>query len=245
MPLYRVTLAYDGTGYQGWQVQSGAPTVQGHVEAALARLAKTPVAVVGASRTDAGVHAHGQVAHFRLEHPILPEGLLRGLNAILPRDVRCVEAAVAEENFHARRSATSKTYRYFLDTRPVPSPFRIRFALHYPYPLDRGALAEGARLLVGTKDFAAFRASSCEAKTTLREVTASRFFENEGELVYEVAASGFLHHMVRNFVGTLLEVGRGKREPRHVEELLASKDRKQAGPTAPPRGLHLVRVDYR
>jgi len=244
MPLYRATLAYDGTEYQGWQVQANAATIQGTLATALARLAKCPVSVVGASRTDAGVHALGQVAHFELENTIPPEGLLRGLNSILPEDIRLLEAAFAPPGFHARKWARSKTYRYHLATQKVPSPLRLRFVHHHPHPLDRAAMAEAAALFRGTRDFAALRASSCEARTTVREVSVSRFLEEGSELIYEVAANGFLHHMVRNMVGTLLEVGRGRLALTQIEALLAQRDRRLGGPTAPARGLHLMRVEY-
>ena len=244
MPRYRVTLAYDGTAYRGWQAQPAAPTIQATIESALARLAKEPVRVVGAGRTDAGVHAHGQVAHFVLPHPIPPDALARGLNALLPFDVRCLDAATAPDDFHARKSARSKTYRYFLDRAPVPTPFRVRFTLHHPYPLDRDAIENAASAFIGRKDFAAFSASASEARTTVRHVTVSRFLDEGGELVYEVAADGFLHHMVRNIVGTLLEVGRGKLSAGDVARILASRERGRAGPTAPARGLHLMRVEY-
>jgi tRNA pseudouridine38-40 synthase len=244
MPLYRLRLAYDGTDYHGWQIQIGARTVQETLESALARLAKHPVRVTGASRTDAGVHAHGQVAHFVLDQSIPPGGLVAGLNSILPRDIRVSEARFAPEGFDARRSARLKTYHYHLDTGSVPSPFRARYAHHHPHRLDREAMAAAAGLLAGTKDFSAFRAAACEAKTSVREVTVSRFFEDAGELVYEVSANGFLHHMVRNFVGTLLEVARGRLRPDDIHHFLEGKDRTRVGPTAPARGLHLMRVDY-
>jgi tRNA pseudouridine38-40 synthase len=241
---WKTVLAYDGTAYKGWQIQDGADTIQGRLEAALARMAEAPVRVVAAGRTDSGVHAWGQVAHFRLERSIPPEGILRGLNALLPSDIRVLSVSETDDTFHARRSARSKTYRYFLDRSKVASPLRSRFTLHYPHALDRAAIEDGAARLVGEHDFAGFRAASCRAKTTVRRCGRSCFFDSGDELVYEIAANGFLHHMVRNIVGTLLEIGRGKRPPSGIETLLASKDRTGAGPTAPARGLHLVRVDY-
>lgn len=244
MPLYRATLAYDGTEYEGWQVQPNAPTIQGVLEAALTRMAKHPVSVVGASRTDAGVHACAQVAHFAIDSTIPPEGLMRGMNSLLPEDIRVLEASFAPPGFHARKSARSKTYRYYIDTAPVPSPLRIRFVHHYPHRLDRAAMAEAAKLFLGKRDFAAFRASSCQARTTVRELTVSHFLEEGSELIYEVAANGFLHHMVRNMVGTLLQVGRGRLEPSAIGALLEQRDRRGAGPTAPARGLHLMKVEY-
>ena len=239
-----MTVAYDGTAYQGWQLQPEADTVQGRIEEALSRMAKSPVRVTGAGRTDSGVHARGQVAHFELEREIPEEAIRKGLNSILPDDIRVLSAERAPADFHARFSARSKTYRYVLDLSEVASPLRCRFALHYPYPLDRGSLDDGAARIAGEHDFEGFRAASCRAKTTVRLCTTSRFLEEHGELIYEIAASGFLHHMVRNLVGTLLEIGRRKRGPDSIDRIFSSRDRSEAGPTAPAKGLHLMRVDY-
>ncbi len=240
-----MVLAYDGTSFQGWQVQRSADTVQGRLEAALTRMAKGKIGVVGSGRTDAGVHALAQVAHFRLEHPIPPSGILKGLNAMLPPEIRVRDVLVAPDGFHARYSASSKTYAYRLDRQPVTLPFRSRFTFHYPHPLDAQALDDAARRFEGEHDFRALRASSCGARTTTRRIFSSVFRHENDELVYEVTATGFLHHMVRNIVGTLLEVGRGKRVPASLDALLEGGDRTLAGPTAPAKGLHLVRVDYR
>jgi tRNA pseudouridine38-40 synthase len=244
MSLYRITLAYDGTGYQGWQVQPNQPTIQGRLQACLERMASHTVSVVGAGRTDAGVHAHGQVAHFVLDPSIPPDGLLRGLNSVLPEDIRVREADLAPDGFHARYSARSKTYRYYLDCSPVALPFRSRFTHHYPHTLDLEAMERASEQFTGRKDFAAFCAAASEVKTTERECTVSRLIEQGNELVYEILANGFLHHMVRNIVGTLLEVGRGKLAPEDIDRLFESRDRRLSGPTAPARGLHLMRVDY-
>jgi tRNA pseudouridine38-40 synthase len=241
-----MTLAYDGTEYHGWQLQAGpdTDTVQGRMESALSRMAKAPIRVTAAGRTDRGVHAFAQVAHFRLERPIPVEGIVKGLNAMLPADIRVLSVAEVEDGFHARFGARSKVYWYFLDRARVASPLRTRFTLHYPFPLDRDALDRAAEAIVGEHDFAGFRASSCNARTTTRLCTRSAWRERDDELVYEIEASGFLHHMVRNLVGTLLEVGRGKRPPETIDAVLRSGNRTEAGPTAPPQGLHLVRVDY-
>lgn len=237
-------LAYDGTAYHGWQLQPEAPTIQGELERALGRMAKTPVRVTGAGRTDAGVHASGQVAHFDLDGPIPAEGILKGLNTLIAEDIRVLGVEEVDDGFHARYSARSKTYRYYLDPSPVASPLRGRFTLHYPHELDRDAMGEAASKFRGEHDFAAFRAASCSAKTTRRYVSLSEWVEEGRELVYQVAASGFLHHMVRNLVGTMLEVGRRKTRALSMAAILESRDRSQAGPTAPPHGLHLERVDY-
>ena len=237
-------LAYDGTAYHGWQVQPTGDTIQGRLEDALERMAKTPTSVTAAGRTDAGVHALGQVVHFQLDHPIPADGVVRGLNTLLPADIRVLDAAEAPGDFHARYSARSKTYRYHLERAPVPLPFRSRFCAHYPHELDRDALDRAARLFEGEHDFAAFRASSCNAKTTVRHVFEAHWLDCDTELVFEVTATGFLQHMIRNMVGTLLEIGRGKRRVDSITSLFASGDRTEAGPTAKAKGLHLVQVDY-
>jgi tRNA pseudouridine38-40 synthase len=244
MPKLKATLAYDGTAYRGFQLQPDGDTIQGRLERALGDMAKEPVRVTGAGRTDSGVHAEGQVIHFSLPRPIPPRGLLEGLNSMLPEDIRVLSVSEVDERFHARFDARSKTYRYHLDRSAVPSPFRCRFAVHHPFPLDRPALDRAAGLLAGEHDFAAFRASSCTARTTTRRCLLSRFRDEGQELIFEIEANGFLHHMVRNIVGTLLEVGRGKRSSSSIDSLFASRDRGEAGPTAPAKGLHLVRVDY-
>ncbi len=244
MPKLKITLAYDGTAYRGFQLQPGEDTIQARLESALSQMAKEPIRVTAAGRTDSGVHAWAQVAHCCLPRPIPPRGILEGLNSMLPEDIRVRFVSEAEDDFHARFDARSKTYRYYFDRSPVPSPFRARYTLHYPYGLDREALDRGASHFLGERDFAAFRASSCRARSTVRSCIRSTFLDEGGELVFEITATGFLHHMVRNLVGTLLEVGRGKREPSSLESILASRQRSEAGPTAPAKGLHLVKVTY-
>ena len=239
-----MVLAYDGTAYQGWQLQPDARTIQGELEKALERMAKKPVRVTGAGRTDAGVHARGQVAHFDLEQTIPSAGMVKGLNTLIPSDIRVLEVAEVDATFHARYSAKSKTYRYYITPNPVASPFRNRFTLHYPHDLDRNRLREAATTFLGKHDFAAFRAAACNAKTTTRVVSVSEWVEERGELIYQVVASGFLYHMVRNLVGTMLEMGRKKTSVCSMFRILDSRDRTQAGPTAPPHGLHLESVSY-
>lgn len=241
---FKLLLAYDGTAYSGWQVQPGANTIQARLGEALSRMAKREIKATAAGRTDAGVHALGQTAHFDLEHRVPPEGLVKGLNSMLPLDIRVRAATEVDSSFHARKSARSKIYRYHLDRSDVSLPFRNRFAHHYPHPLERAALEEAAALFVGEHDFAGFRAASCNAKTTVRNVLAASFVDEGCELVFEIRADAFLQHMVRNIVGTLLEVGRGKRTPASIAALLERGDRKLAGPTAPPQGLHLIEVFY-
>ncbi len=246
MPLYRVTLAYDGTDFLGWQRQ-GAPsrTVQGELETALARLAGGPrVVVTGAGRTDAGVHALGQVASFDLPREVGGPELRRALNGLLPGDVRVLEASLAPEGFHARRSAVSKLYRYTLDCSPVRLPQRRRYAAFVPHPLERADVELAAALYLGRHDFAALASSGGSARTSVRTVQLSEVrFEAEG-LVYEVAADGFLRKMVRSMVGGLLAVGCGALAADERARLLEARDRRRWPAPAPACGLTLVRVDY-
>ncbi|HEU5394541.1 MAG TPA: tRNA pseudouridine(38-40) synthase TruA [Candidatus Methylomirabilis sp.] len=240
----RLHLEYDGSAYAGWQVQPDRPTVQGTVQAALARLTGGPVKVVGAARTDAGVHALGQVGNFRTESRHSCATVHRALNALLPRDIAVREVTEVPHAFDARRSATGKTYRYALLVRPDPSPLHRAFSLHVPPPLDVPAMAKAAAALLGRHDFSAFRSASCEAAHPVRSVWEARFLEEPPCWHFVVSAEAFLQHMVRSILGTLLEVGRGKRAPDEVAAILASRDRARAGPTAPAHGLCLMRVHY-
>jgi tRNA pseudouridine38-40 synthase len=254
VPLYRITLAYDGTDFQGWQAQRpGARTVQGEVERALARLAGNQrVAVHGAGRTDAGVHALGQVASFELPRDIPPDELLRALNGLLGEDVRVVDADRAPAGFHARKSARSKTYRYLLDTGGAALPQRRRTVTHTPWPLDESLVERAARIYVGRRDFASLASSGGSVKTTERTVKRSdaRFVprrdgvRGERTLVYEVEADGFLRKMVRSMVGGLLAVGRGALGVDDLARALEARDRRCWPAPAPACGLTLVRVDY-
>ncbi len=255
MSTFKLTLAYDGTDYVGWQRQAAGVSVQGCLESALGDLEGAPVPVVGAGRTDAGVHALGQVAGARLGIRIDPEALARAVNARLPADIRVVGSEAAADTFHARFDAVAKSYRYRLLHGPVMSPFLRRYAWHLREPIDVEAMAEAGRMLVGEHDFAAFQAAGARVRTTVRTVfgltvraapAASTGAETgcADATVIEVRGSGFLRHMVRTLVGTLVEVGRGRRAPREVERVLASADRAAAGPTAPPRGLFLIGVEY-
>ena len=257
MPLYRVTLAYDGTDFLGWQLQRTASpassrsggtgrTVQGVLEGALGRLAGggARVAVAGAGRTDAGVHALGQVAAFSLPRDLEPDELQRALNALLPPDVRVLEAATAPPGFHPRRSALSKLYRYELDCGGVPLPQRRRFAAHVPGPLDEAAVRAAARLYLGRRDFASLASSGGSARTTVRTVTRSEATFRGATLVYEAEADGFLRKMVRSMVGGLVAAGRGAASVEALERALEARDRRLWPPPAPACGLTLVAVSY-
>jgi tRNA pseudouridine38-40 synthase len=247
VPLYRVTLAYDGTDFLGWQLQRTGEgrTVQGVLEQALARLAEGGrVAVAGAGRTDAGVHALGQVASFDLPRDLGAAELRRALNGLLPADVRALEAARAPDGFHACKSAVSKLYRYVLDCGGVPLPQRRRVAGWVPRRLDEAAVRAAAALFPGRHDFASLASSGGSARTTVRTVTRSEVVFDERGLIYEVEADGFLRKMVRSMVGGLIAVGRGALAPGELAAALEARDRRAWPAPAPPSGLTLVRVDY-
>ncbi|HYB72137.1 MAG TPA: tRNA pseudouridine(38-40) synthase TruA [Candidatus Sulfotelmatobacter sp.] len=244
MRTFKLVLEYQGTQYHGWQVQPGLATIQGTLQDALARIAGRPVPVVGAGRTDAGVHAVGQVASFRADLGLDPPTLQRALNASLPRDIAVVEAAEAPSGFDARRDATARTYRYTLLCRSYRSAVWRDMALHIPRPLALDAMSAAAGRLVGEHDFSAFRAAHCTAPTPFRRVTDARL-DREGDLVhFLITADAFLQHMVRIIMGTLVQVGVGCLTPEGFQAILASGDRRRAGKTLDPRGLCLVRVHY-
>lgn len=241
----RLVVEYDGTGLHGWQRQSNGPTVQQHLEEALAKLLTHDVQVTGASRTDAGVHARGQVASFRTERPIPLHGIRRGTNSLLPPAIVIRHVAEVADEFHARFSASGKHYRYTILTRPERSPLWRDRAWHHPEPLSVPVMTEAARALVGQHDFSAFRAAGCAAKTTIRRLDSIAITRPDPERVeVDIRGNAFLRQMVRIIVGTLAEVGAGARPAGQVAEILASRDRTTAGITAPAHGLELVEVHY-
>jgi tRNA pseudouridine38-40 synthase len=249
-PLYRVTLAYDGTEFLGWQAQERPDgtrprTVQGDLEAALTLLASgAPVRVSGAGRTDAGVHALGQVASFELPRAIAPDALQRSLNGMLRDDLRVVEASEAPPGFHARKSARGKLYRYEVDSGAFQLPTRRRMAAHVRWPLDSPAVQDAAALFVGRHDFAAVASTGSSVRTTVRTVTRSEAVLHGSTLVYEVEADGFLRKMVRSIVGGLIAAGRGVATIDDLGRALAAGDRSAWPAPAEARGLTLVRVRY-
>jgi tRNA pseudouridine38-40 synthase len=243
MTSYKIVLAYDGTDFRGWQRQPGERTVQGALEDAVFKITRKRTAANGAGRTDAGVHARGQVAHFRVVTRLKDEDLFRALNAVLPWDIRILHLERAGPDFHARKSARSKVYEYRIVHAPRVAPFDFRYALHWPYPLDLRAMRAAAPLFVRKADFTAF--SSNRERIPVRTVRRSEIRKKGDEVIYTIEADGFLRYMVRTIVGTLLEVGRGKLAPGDVEEIFRRKDRLLAGPTAPAKGLCLVRVGYK
>jgi tRNA pseudouridine38-40 synthase len=243
-PAVALLLAYDGTAYHGWQVQPAVPTVQAAVAGALRPLAGPGLRLVGASRTDAGVHALGQVASLHAARP-LPAGVVEAaLNATLPGDIRVVAAREVPAGFDARRAARLKRYAYVISQAPVASPFLRRYAWHVGRPLDVVGLRLAARGLRGTHDFSAFRAAAGRDRLPVCTVRSLRVVRRGHLIGIVVSADAFLHHMVRNIVGTLVEVGHGRRPPAWVDEVLAGRDRRRAGPTAPAHGLWLVSVRY-
>jgi tRNA pseudouridine38-40 synthase len=241
---YRITLAYDGTDYFGWQTQLNQPTIQAALDVALERLEGAPVTTHAAGRTDAGVHAEGQVVSFRLQREWRGEDLRRALNGNLPQDIRVIDAAPADEEFHARFDAKSKTYRYQIYTAEVMNPFLVRYAWHYPYPLNVERLVEESRELVGAHDFTAFTVADCETKTNVRTVTDVRIERDDHLLKLFFTGDGFLRYQVRTMVGALVESNRGRLKAGSINELIESKDRRLVGAPAPARGLTLMKVEY-
>ena len=240
----RLVLEYDGTSLHGWQRQANGPTVQQHLEEALAQLLAHEVTVTGASRTDAGVHARGQVASFRTERAIPLHGIRRGLNSLLPDAIAVREADEVDDAFHPRFSATGKHYRYTILVARDRSPRWRDRAWHHPEPLDRAAMRAGAAHMLGEHDFAAFRAAGCTARTTTRRIDTVDLTDEGDLLLIDVRGNAFLRNMVRIVVGTLADVGTGRLAPGQVAEIIASKDRTKAGKTAPAHGLELVAVNY-
>jgi len=242
----RIDLAYDGTAYEGWQVQPGRPTVQGVVEACLARLhGGTPVRVRGAGRTDSGVHARGQVADALVDEALADAELTHALRALLPEDIRALRVATVPETFHARHDARSKTYAYYIDRSFPGDPFLARFVHHERRSLDLVAIDAALALIPGKRDFTGFASSKCTVQDRVRTLSVARRERVRSDVdVLVFTADGFLTHMVRNLVGTVLDVGAGRFTPERVAEVLATCDRRLAGPTAPARGLTLERVSY-
>jgi tRNA pseudouridine38-40 synthase len=273
--ILKLTIAYDGTAYVGWQRQAEGTSVQGLIEAAIARIEGQPAAVLGAGRTDAGVHALGQVASVAVPSAIPCDAYTRALNSSLPADVRVMAVEEAAPDFHARFSAKAKTYRYRILQGAVASPFESRYAWHVTHALDRAAMHAALAACAGRHDFAAFQATGTPVRDTIRTIFTARMLAGAADcaiasatpaglagatsealaatsplaspsmLVIEVTGDGFLRHMVRTLAGTLVEIGRGRWPAADMTAILASRDRGQAGPTAPPQGLFLVEVDYR
>ncbi len=243
----KLTLHYDGTNYHGWQVQSNADTIQGRVLSALATMLKDDsVTCTGASRTDAGVHAIGQTVNFHLpaENTISCRALYRGLNSLTPEDIFITDVQEVLPDFHSRFDARAKTYCYQLMNAPTSSVYHHRFSWHIRHPLHLDAMRAASKYLLGCHDFASFQASSCSSETSIRTVFGLHIFQDKGMVRCFIKANAYLHRMVRNIMGTLVEVGLDRRAPEEMGEILDGKDRRLAGVTAPARGLFLVKVHY-
>ena len=240
----KLTIEYDGTDYSGWQLQSGHDSIQARLEAALERIFATSVRVRASGRTDAGVHARGQVAVFTLPRPFDAEELQRALNAVLPNEIVILNAEAVDDRFDPRRHATARVYEYRVLTQQWRSAFEHRYAWLIREPLDIDRMNEAARIFLGEHDFAAFRSLGTEVRTTVRRVRTSEWRLEDAHLIYRIEANSFLRHMVRTMVGTMIEVGRGKLEPDFVAELLERRERSMAPAAAPPQGLFLVEVRY-
>ena len=246
----KLTLAYDGTDFCGWQVQPDDPSVQGKLASAIGRITGEKVLPQGSGRTDAGVHALAQIATFQTESVIPCSNFAVAMNDVLPPSIRVLEVGEVPHDFHPRKSAIAKTYRYRIYRQAVCPPFLARYVWHYPYPLDLTAMEQSALLIEGEHDFTSFAAVDPEKNTegqqssNVRKIFSSRWRQQDDEFVYEVRGSGFLHHMVRNLVGTFGLVGKGTLKPQDVVTILKARDRSAAGATAPACGLYLVNVEY-
>jgi len=251
MRYIKLTIAYDGTDFHGWQIQANKPTVQGEIVSILRRLTQENTQLLGAGRTDAGVHALGQVGSFRTQSVLSALEFQRALNALLPPTIRIVDSEETGPDFSARWSAKGKVYRYRIYRGRVVPPMLWRFVLHYPFPLDEDAMRDAAARFVGMHDFSSFAASTGseeddKERNMQREIFATdlKRTEDNEELWFTVHGRSFLRYMVRKMVGTLLDVGRGKLKPEDIDGLYELKDRSKSGPTVPPHGLFMVRVDH-
>jgi tRNA pseudouridine38-40 synthase len=246
----KLVLSYDGSDFSGWQVQPGVATIQGTLATVIGRLTGEKVLPQGSGRTDAGVHALAQVASFTTESRIPVENLAKALNDLLPASIRVLRAEEVDPEFHARKSSRGKTYQYRMLRSAICPPFLARYVWHYPFPLDEGVMMRAAGAVIGKHDFTSFaavdpeRGKEGEEASNVRTIFCSRWERTEEELVYTVKGNGFLHHMVRNLVGTFLLVGKGTLQPAELGKILEARDRSLAGATASASGLYLVSVEY-
>jgi tRNA pseudouridine38-40 synthase len=240
----KLTVEYDGTRYHGWQIQANGETIQAVLERAVSTFLGKSTRITGSGRTDAGVHALGQVANFFADQDLDLYKIRRGLSALTPEDISITEVEIVADSFDARRDGRSRVYEYHILNRPMPSPFYLNRAWHVHEPLALEAMRQAVHCLQGEHDFSSFRAAGCDALHPVRKVYRTLLEERGELLVYTIEATAFLRHMVRNIVGTVVEVGRGVRSAGSFAELLEARDRTQAGPTAPAHGLYLVEVKY-
>lgn len=242
---FKLTIEYDGGGYHGWQRQACDRTIQGTIEAALKKMTGENVSLTGSGRTDAGVHAAGQVANFHCDTTLIPQTFINGLNSLIPDDIVIKDCAQVEDTFHARYDVKSKTYAYRIRNEPLPGAIGRQYSWHIRKKLDADVMGTAVDHFVGTHDFKAFEGAGSPRSHTTRRVMAATLKAKDGcPLVFTMKADGFLRFMVRNIIGTLVDVGLGKISPDDVPAILASKDRNQASATAPPHGLFLMNVDY-
>ena len=241
----KLIIEYDGTNYQGWQVQPGDPTVQGTLEEKLSRLTGERIHLFGSGRTDSGVHALGQVAHFKTQSQMDTHTIQRALNSLLPSDIMIQKVEEVGEGFHARKHSKSKVYEYRILNRKLRSVFHQGYIWHVPQKLNLAEMKKATQSLIGEHDFSAFRTVGSPTRTAVRRVIRAEWKKGRGGLIrFEIEANGFLKQMVRSIVGTLVEIGKGKKKASDLRKVLNSKDRKEAGPTAPAQGLFLKEVKY-
>jgi tRNA pseudouridine38-40 synthase len=240
----KLTLAYDGTEFHGWQIQPSLRTVQGEIQQALQKLFNHEVNVTGSGRTDAGVHAHGQVANVETIRTMDTDAVLRGANALLPVEIRVLMVEEVAAEFHARRSARSKTYEYHIWRDPIVSPFQCRYVYAFRYPLDEIVMDRGTEMFLGTHDFTSFCAAGTEVEDRVRIIFDACWERSDKTWVFRIRGNGFLQYMVRTIAGTLIQIGRQRLQPEQIPEIFAARDRRLAGPSLPPQGLHLIQVEY-
>jgi tRNA pseudouridine38-40 synthase len=240
----KLTLAYDGTEFHGWQIQPALRTVQGELQEALQKLFNHDVNVTGSGRTDAGVHAHGQVANVQTIRVMDTDAVLRGANALLSDEVRVMAVEEVDLDFHARRSARSKTYEYHLWREPIVSPFHCRYVYAFRYPLDDVAMDAGTSYFLGTHDFTSFCSAATEIEDRIRIIFDAGWQRSDSTWVFRISGNGFLQYMVRTIAGTLIQIGQGRLKPEQLPAIFEAQDRRLAGPSLPPHGLHLVQVEY-
>jgi tRNA pseudouridine38-40 synthase len=241
----KLLIEYDGTQYHGWQVQPNASTVQDVIQEKLLLMTRHPVHLIASGRTDAGVHALGQIASFRTTTCIPVAGFRHGLNSLLPPDIRIRSAEEAKDDFHPQYMAKRKTYLYRILNSEPPSALHRNFSWHIPFPLDIPAMREAAQILIGVHNFSSFQGADADGTTAVREVFRAEWRADKGDfLSFFIEANGFLKHMVRNIVGTLADVGKGRTSVEEFRRILSARDRRLAGPTAPPQGLFLLQVAY-
>jgi tRNA pseudouridine38-40 synthase len=241
---FKAVIQYDGTNYSGWQIQPNNVTIQGTIQQILHKITEEKITIHASGRTDAGVHALGQVASFKIEKVMKASSLQSALNSLLPQDIRIIHLSEAPDEFNAQYNANSKEYQYQIFSGKVLSPFLYRYFYHLSIELDIAEMKKAAKKFIGEHDFSAFKSAESTCKNYIRKVFQSDIVSNKDIIYYIVVANGFMHYMVRTMVGTLIEVGRGKIPAEQIEEIITSKNRAKAGATAPPQGLFLIKANY-